>query len=55
MGRPIIHGFVTEAILEPDDYFRALAHGTQSTINILSPEWDMWSIAPLPVPEVHRM
>jgi hypothetical protein len=53
-GRPIIHGFVTEAILEPDDYFRALAHGTQSTINILSPEWDMWAIAPLPVPEVHR-
>jgi hypothetical protein len=53
-GRPIIHGFVTEAILEPDDYFRALAHGTQSNINILSPGWDMWSIAPLSVAEVHR-
>jgi hypothetical protein len=50
-GRQIVGGFVTEGVLRPDEYFRAMARGAEINVNLMS-GWDLWEVAPMPLPEL---
>jgi hypothetical protein len=50
-GKQIVGGFVTEGILRPDEYFRAVARGAEINVNLMS-GWDMWAVTALPLPEL---
>ncbi len=50
-GKQIVGGFVTEGILRPDEYFRAVARGAQINVNLMS-GWNLWEVTDLPLPEL---
>lgn len=50
-GKAVVGGFVTEATLQPDAYFRAVARGAQINVDLMH-GWDMWSVVDLPLPEL---
>jgi hypothetical protein len=50
-GRQIVGGFVTEGVLRPDEYFRAIARGAEINVNLMS-GWDLWEVAPMPLPDL---
>lgn len=52
-GRQIIGGHVTQCLLEPDAYFRALARGAAMRQNLLK-GWTLWDDAATPLPEFRR-
>lgn len=52
-GKQIIGGHVTEGLLEPDAYFRALARGMAMRQNLLK-GWTLWDDAATPLPDVRR-
>jgi hypothetical protein len=51
-GRPLIGGFVTEGLLRPDEFFRAIARGAQINVDVMSRQWDFWAVAPVPLQEL---
>lgn len=50
-GKQIVGGFVTEGVLRPDEYFRAVARGARINVDLMH-GWDMWSVVDLPLPEL---
>lgn len=48
-GKQIIGGFITEAVLRPDEYFRACARGAEINVDLMS-GWDPWAVVDLPLP-----
>lgn len=43
-GRQIVGGVISEGLLEPDDYFRAMARGARVTVDLVH-DWDFWAVA----------
>jgi hypothetical protein len=53
VGKQIIGGHVTQGLLEPEPYFRALGRGMAMRQNLLK-DWTLWDDAATPVPDVRR-
>lgn len=51
-GKPLIGGFVTEGVLRPDEFFRAIARGAAINVDVMSRQWDFWAVAPIPLQEL---
>lgn len=43
-GRQIVGGVVSEGLLDPEDYFQAMARGAQVTVDLVH-GWDFWAVA----------
>ncbi|MDR3534861.1 MAG: hypothetical protein P4L71_00045 [Acetobacteraceae bacterium] len=54
-GRQIIGGFVTEGVLRPDEFFRAIARGAQINIDVMARDWDLFAVAAMPLPDLRAM
>jgi len=50
-GKRIFNAAASEGILQPDDYFRAIARGAALNVNIVS-GWDLWAVADVPAAEL---
>jgi hypothetical protein len=48
-GRQIVGGVVSEGLLDPDDYFRAMARGAQINVDLVH-GWDFWAVAEVDLP-----
>jgi len=50
-GKQLVGGVVSERILQPDDYFRAMARGAGVNVN-LAKGWDFWDYVEIPACEL---
>ncbi|HEY3909050.1 MAG TPA: hypothetical protein VGM07_04075 [Stellaceae bacterium] len=50
-GKQIVGGVVSEGILQPDDYFRAIARGAAINVDLAS-GWDLWKVVDTPACEL---
>jgi|GEM_PF-440217 len=50
-GRQIVGGVVSEGLLDPEDYFRAMARGAQVTVDLVH-GWDFWAVADVDMAEL---
>lgn len=51
-GKQIIGGFVTEAVLRPDEYFRSIARGAEINVDVMARDWDLWAVTGMQLPEL---
>ncbi|MEQ9330097.1 hypothetical protein [Thalassobaculum sp.] len=50
-GRQIVGGVVSEGLLDPEDYFRAMARGARVTVDLVH-GWDFWAVAEVDMAEL---
>jgi hypothetical protein len=50
-GKQLVGGVVSEGILQPDDYFRAMARGARVNVD-LAKGWDFWDYVEVPACEL---
>ena len=50
-GKRVFNAVASEGILQPDDYFRAIARGAALNVNIVS-GWDFGTVAHVPAAEL---
>jgi hypothetical protein len=50
-GSQIIGGVISEGLLDPDDYFRAMARGAAITVDLVH-GWDVWEVAEMNIHEL---
>jgi hypothetical protein len=50
-GKQIVGGVVSEGLLDPDDYFRAVARGAAINVD-LAHGWSLWDVVEIPLPEL---
>ncbi|GHD41922.1 hypothetical protein GCM10017083_06340 [Thalassobaculum fulvum] len=50
-GRQIVGGVISEGLLDPEDYFRAMARGARVQVDLVH-GWDFWAVAEVDMAEL---
>jgi len=50
-GRQIVGGVISEGLLDPEDYFRAMARGARIQVDLVH-GWDFWAVAEVDMAEL---
>jgi hypothetical protein len=51
VGKQIVGGVVSEGLLDPDEYFRAMARGAAINVDLVN-GWSLWDVAEIPMADL---